>query len=143
MVPKSISACDRQWICKTCHNALKRGLLPAQAEANNWDLDDVPVELSDTGGTSHFSSNPFHEDGCTSCGKQCAIHGPAINVPTDVTSAYTLLPRLLSQTQMVPMPKEEAMLQGALYVPVHSTSKGACSFTVVETEQLIIRGYIH
>ena len=47
VVPESISACDKQWICKTCHNALKHGLLPAQAKANNLDLDDVPVELSD------------------------------------------------------------------------------------------------
>lgn len=37
--------------------------------------------------------------------------------------------------------KEEAMLQGALYVPVHSTSKGTCSSTVVEIEQPIVQGY--
>ena len=43
VVSESISACDKQWICKTCHNALKHGLLPAQAKANNLDLDDVPV----------------------------------------------------------------------------------------------------
>ena len=33
-----------------------------------------------------------------SCGKQCAIHGPAVNVPTDLTPVCTLLPRLLSQS---------------------------------------------
>lgn len=38
-----------------------------------------------------------------SCGKQCAIHGPAVNVPTDLTPVCTLLPGLSSQTQMVPM----------------------------------------
>ena len=32
-----------------------------------------------------------------------AIHGPAVNVPTDLTPVCTLLPRLPSQTQMVPM----------------------------------------
>ena len=37
------------------------------------------------------------------CGKQRAIHGPAVNVPTDLTPVCTLLPRLPSQTQMVPM----------------------------------------
>ena len=37
------------------------------------------------------------------CGKQHAIHGPAVNVPTDLTPVCTLLPRLPSQTQMVPM----------------------------------------
>ena len=48
VVPESISIqLDKKWICKTCHNALNRGLLPAQAKANNLDLDDIPVELSD------------------------------------------------------------------------------------------------
>ena len=37
------------------------------------------------------------------CGKQRAIHGPAVNVPTDLTPVCMLLPRLPSQIQMVPM----------------------------------------
>ena len=37
------------------------------------------------------------------CGKQHVIHGLAVNVPTDLTPVCTLLPRLASQTQMVPM----------------------------------------
>ena len=37
------------------------------------------------------------------CGKQHTIHGPAISVPTDLTLVCTILPRLLSQLQMVPM----------------------------------------
>ena len=37
------------------------------------------------------------------CGKQRAIHGPAVNVSTDLTPVCTLLPRLPYQMQMVPM----------------------------------------
>ena len=39
------------------------------------------------------------------CGKQRAIHGPAVNVPTDLTPVHvcTLLPRLSSQAQMIPI----------------------------------------
>ena len=49
VVPESISPCDKQWICKTCHNALKRGLLYLlRPKLTIWTLhDDVPVELSD------------------------------------------------------------------------------------------------
>ena len=36
-------------------------------------------------------------------GKQHSIHGPAVNVPTDLSSVCSLLPRLPSHTQMVPM----------------------------------------
>ena len=39
VVPQSVWLQCKQWIGKTCHNALKRGVLPAQAKAN--------VELSD------------------------------------------------------------------------------------------------
>ena len=39
----------KQWMCKTCDNALKRGKLPAQAKANNLDLEDIPSELAEIG----------------------------------------------------------------------------------------------
>jgi len=41
------SVMDKQWICKTCDCALRRGKLPAQAKANNLMLDNVPEQLSD------------------------------------------------------------------------------------------------
>ena len=104
-MPESVSAQDKQWICKTCHSALKRGVQPAQAKTNKLDLDDIPVELSDL--------NPLEirlislqiptKMVALPCGKQHAIHGPAVNVPTDLTPICTLLPRLPSQIQMVPL----------------------------------------
>ena len=107
VVPDSVSARDKQWICKTCHSTLKRGRLPAQAKANKLDLDNIPVELSELNPleTRLISlRNPFMKMVALPCGKQRAIHGPAVNVPTYLlTPVCTLLPRLPSQTQMVPM----------------------------------------
>jgi hypothetical protein len=106
VIPESVSAHDKQWICKTCHNALKRGVLPAQAKANNLDLEDIPVELSDLNSLEIRLISlriPFMKMVALPCGKQRAIHGPAVNVPTDLTPVCTLLPRLPSQIQMVPM----------------------------------------
>ena len=37
-----------------------------------------------------------------SSGKLCAIHGPAVNVTTDLQLVCSLLPRLPSQAQVVP-----------------------------------------
>ena len=37
------------------------------------------------------------------CVEQCAINGPTINVPTDLTSVCTVPKKLSSQTQMVLM----------------------------------------
>ena len=96
----------KQWMCKTCDNALKRGKLPAQAKANNLDLEDIPSELADLNLLEvRFISLriPFMKMVALPCGKQRAIHGPAVNVPTDLTPVCTLLPRLPSQLQMVPM----------------------------------------
>ena len=106
VVSKSVSAQDKQWICKTCHSALKRGVLPAQAKANHLNLDDIPIELSDLNPLEIRLISlriPFMKMVALPCGKQRAIHGPAVNVPTDLTPVCTLLPRLPSQTQMVPM----------------------------------------
>ena len=47
VAPESISAHDKHWICKTCHNALKWGLLPALAKDYNLELDNALVEISD------------------------------------------------------------------------------------------------
>ena len=96
----------KQWMCKTCDNPLKRGKLPAQAKANNLDLEDIPSELSDLNSLEvRFISLriPFMKMVALPCGKQRAIHGPAVNVPTDLTPVCTLLPRLPSQMQMVPV----------------------------------------
>ena len=48
------------------------------------------------------------------CGKQRAIHGPAVNVPTDLTPVCTLLPRLpaISSTDDSNEVEEKAVLQG-------------------------------
>ena len=39
--------CDtgKEWVCKTCDRALKRGVMPLQAKANGLQLTDIPTEL--------------------------------------------------------------------------------------------------
>ena len=46
---------------------------------------------------------PFMKLVALPCGKQKAIHGPAVNVPADLHPVCDLLPRLPSQIQIVPM----------------------------------------
>ena len=102
----TVSAQDKQWVCKTCHGGLKWGRLPGQAKANKLDLDNIPVELSELNPLETrliCLRIPFMKMVALPCGKQRAIHGPAVNVPTDLTSVCTLLPRLPSQIQMIPM----------------------------------------
>ena len=105
VVNSSIGLQDKKWICKTCHNTLKRNKLPAQAKANNLHLDVIPSKLSDLNPLELRLISlriPFMKMVALPCGSQRAIHGPGVNVPTDLTAICTLLPRLPSQTLMVP-----------------------------------------
>ena len=100
------SAKDKVWICKTCDYALRRRRMPVQAKANKLELEDIPTELSDLNplGEGLISLQiPFMKMVALPSGKQRAIHGPAVNVPTDLSPVCALLPRLPSQAQMVPM----------------------------------------
>ena len=80
--------------------------MPAQVKGNNLKLEDIPSELSDLNSLEVRLISPripFMKMVALSCGKQRAIHGPAVNVPTDLQPICSLLPRLPSQAQMVPM----------------------------------------
>ena len=80
--------------------------MPAQAKANKLDLEAIPTELSDFNPLEERLISlriPFMKMVTLPCGKQRAIHGPAVNVPTDLMPVCMLLPRLPSQAQMVPM----------------------------------------
>ena len=97
---------NNTWICTTCDYAQKRGNLPAQAKANNLRLDSIPEQLSELNSLEvHLISLriPFMKMVALATGKQRSIHGPTVNVPTDLSTVCSLLPRLPSQTQMVPM----------------------------------------
>ena len=79
---------NKHWICKTCNHSLKRGNLPAQAKVNGLKLDNIPAELSELNmlETCLISLRiPFMKMVTLPSGKQRAIHGLAVDVPTDLS----------------------------------------------------------
>ena len=136
----------KQWICKTCDHALKRGKLPGQAKANNLQIDDVPPELSDLnqlevrlvslripfmkmhGGTSLWQAacHSWTSRQCTNRSHFCVYPSAKASFTNPDDSNEV---------------EEEAVLQGTLYVPVCSSIKGTYSFTVVEIKQSPVQGY--
>ena len=100
------SAHQKVWICSTCNSTLKKGKMPAQAKANNLGLEDIPpvlLELNSMETRLVSMRIAFMKMVALPCGRQRAIHGPAVNVPTDLHPVCNLLPRLPSQAQVVPM----------------------------------------
>ena len=94
-----ISSNGKQWVCTTCDGALKKGNMPLQAKANGLQLCPIPSELS---GLNLLELRlislrvPFMKMVALPSGKQRCIHGPAVNVPSKVDNACTVLPRLPS-----------------------------------------------
>ena len=95
-----------QWICCTCNAALTRGNMPAQAIANGLRLSDVPPDLSCLNALEIRLISlrvPFMKMVALPSGKQRCIHGPAVNVPSKLYSVCTVLPRLPSQSELIPL----------------------------------------
>ena len=80
--------------------------MPVQAKANGLELDPVPSELSDLSPlelrliSMHI---PFMKMVALPRGQQQSIHGPAMNLPTNLISVCDVLPRLPSECQLIPM----------------------------------------
>ena len=94
------------WVCKTCDSTLKRGLMPAQSVGNNLKLDDVPPELANLKLLEVRLISlriPFLKMVSLPVGKQKSIHGPAVNVPSKLDTLCNELPRLPSQSELIPL----------------------------------------
>ena len=80
--------------------------MPLQAKANGLTLCPIPPELS---GLNLLELRlislrvPFMKMVALPSGKQRSIHGPAVNVPSKVDTVCTVLPRLPSQTELIPL----------------------------------------
>ena len=101
-----ISFDGKQWVCRTCDRTLKRGNMPLQAKANGLQLCQVPPELSSLNALELrliCLRVPFMKMVALPTGKQRSIHGPAVNVPSKLDTICDVLPRLPSQTEMVPL----------------------------------------
>ena len=95
-----------QWICHACNQQLKRGSMPVQAKANGLALPNVPTELCNLKPLELrliCLRVPFMKLVALPTGKQRCIHGPAVNVPSKLDSICNLLPRMPSQTELVPL----------------------------------------
>ena len=88
------------WICDL---ALMKGKIPIQAQANGLSLDKVPQELSDLNSLELPLICMRIPLIALPRGQQRCIHGPAVNIPANLSSICDLLPRLPSQSQLIPM----------------------------------------
>ena len=97
---------NKEWICKTCQNHLKKGNIPPQAQVNNMALHQEPCildELTDFESRLLAKRIPFMKITALPRGRQRGIIGSVINVPSDVDQTCELLPRTPVSSGIIPV----------------------------------------
>jgi len=114
------------FVCNTCDCALLHGKIPAQAKINGLQLDTVPEELRYLTPLERqliSTRIPFMKIVSLPRGRQCALHGPVVNVPATFDKICTLLPRI---------PKSAGLLR--IKLKRQLKYKGHCMYQMVRPE---------
>ncbi len=97
---------EMQWICITCHSTLKKGQMPVQCCCNGLILDDIPPELQNLRPLELRLISQriaFMKLVGLPKGRQVGIHGPAVNVPTNLQHVCGMLLRLPHEAEIIPV----------------------------------------
>ena len=97
---------NTEWICGTCHSNLKAGKLPTCAKANNMTFPEKPDVLKDLTPLEERLISPripFMQVRELPSGGQLSIQGNVVNVPADVNSTVSVLPRPINESQTIPI----------------------------------------
>ena len=97
---------DTEWICGTCHSNLKAGKLPTCAKANKMTFPERPDVLKDLTPLEERLISPripFMQVRELPSEGQLSIHGNVVNVPADVNSTVSVLPRPINESQTIPI----------------------------------------
>ena len=97
---------NSEWICGTCHSNLKYGKLPSCAKANKMAFPEKPDVLKDLTPLEERLISPripFMQVRELPSGGQLSIHGNVVNVPADVNSTVSVLPRPINESQTIPI----------------------------------------
>ena len=97
---------NTEWICGTCHSNLKVGKLPTCAKANKMTFPKKPDVLKDLTPLEERLISPripFMQVRELPSGGQLSIHGNVVNVPANVNSTVSVLPRPINESQTIPI----------------------------------------
>ncbi|XP_062618787.1 uncharacterized protein LOC134280394 [Saccostrea cucullata] len=97
--------CDsKEWICITCDKHLSCGNMPPQALANGLHLNPMPEELSSLNSLERqlvALRIPFMKILSLPRGGQRGVKGQVVNVPSNINSVTSSLPRSIEGAQMI------------------------------------------
>ena len=96
---------NTQWICTTCHKNIKGGKLPSCAKANKITFPPKPpvLELTELKERLVSPRIPFMQLRELPRRGQVSIYANVVNVPADVNTTISVLPRCISDTEIIPL----------------------------------------
>ncbi len=121
----------------TCHSNLKAGKLPTCAQANKMTFPEKPDVLKDLTPLEERLISPripFIQVRELPRGGQLSIHGNVVNVPADVNSTVSILPRPINESQTIPI-----KLKRCLGYKHHYQFQNVRPSKVLEAAQYLVR----
>lgn len=107
-----------EYICQTCKNHLKKSKIPPQAFVNKMEttFNDKISNLTNFEARLLSLRIPFMKIFNLPKGRQKQISGPVINIPSDVSSTCSQLPRTLEDCGIIPVKlKRRQRYRGHVY----------------------------
>ena len=98
-----VSAESKQWLCKTCRQAIKKNQRPKLSIINGMGFPAVPTELQLYGMEEHIICPRllFFQMKTHFMGGHTPVVGNVVNVPVDVVPTVETLPRSLSDVETI------------------------------------------
>ena len=96
---------NQHWICNTCYNAIKQNRIPALWKGNGATFPKLPecLELTNLEERLAAARIPLMQLQQLPRGGQLSIHGNVVNLPTNMTSTVSCLPRNITDEQTIPL----------------------------------------
>jgi hypothetical protein len=95
---------EKEYICRSCKDTLRKGDMPALSVFNNLKLDDIPQELKTLNALEIAiiaKRIQFMKLPALPRGKQKCVHGTVVNIPVEPQETVSILPRVPSSAAMV------------------------------------------
>ncbi|XP_062607978.1 uncharacterized protein LOC134269784, partial [Saccostrea cucullata] len=96
----------KEYICHTCDKAIRSGRIPSQSVGNELHLEDIPEDLQELSPLEERMISkrlPFMQIVNLPRGGQKGIKGSVVNVPSNISTITSILPRLPSNCGLVPV----------------------------------------
>ncbi|KAJ8017378.1 hypothetical protein HOLleu_45264 [Holothuria leucospilota] len=95
---------NEKYLCTTCIRNLKQGDKPLLATSNNLSFGNIPPALVDLYPLEErlvAARIPFMQIRALPCGDQLKLKGSVVNVPANVSTTISVLPRTLNEAEII------------------------------------------